>query len=152
MRMLVSLVNVELAQNGTTEAIVRDHPLDRAFDDQLGMATAARLRRLTVMAADETGEAHVLLLRFFLAGKNGLFGVDHNDVIAGIDMVGVNGLVFAAKQYGGFFSHTSDNLIVGINNIPLAFNLLGFGTKGFHREPTIKPCSERSVKDFRRYF
>jgi hypothetical protein len=131
---------------------VGNHSLDRAFDDQLGMATAATLGRLGVMPADETGVAHVLLLDFFLAGKYGLLGIDHYNVIAGIDVAGKNGLVFAAKQDGGFFRHTTDNLVVCIDNVPLAFDLLGFCTKSFHREPKIKPCRTRCVKDFRGYF
>ena len=152
MRVLGAFVNMQLANNRATEAIVRDHSLDGAFDNEFRMATAATLGRLGMMAADEARVAHVLLLRLFLAGKDRFFGVDHDNVIAGIDVAGKNGLVFAAKQYRGFFSHVSDNLIVGINNIPLAFNLLGLGTKSFHREPKIKPCRTRCVKDFRGYF
>ena len=106
----------------------------------------------TVVAADEAGVAHVLLLDFLLAGKDGFLGVDDNDVIAGVDVVGKDGLVFAAQQYSGFFSHVSDDLIVGVDNIPLAFNLLGLGTKSFHREPEIKPCRARCVKVFIGYF
>ena len=152
MRMLGALVNVQLAQNGTTKAIVRDHALDRAFDNQFGMPDAARLGGLGVMTADEPGIAHVFLLGFFLSGQDRFFSVDHNDVIAGIDVAGKNCFVFAAKQYGGFFRHTTDNLIVCIDNIPLAFNLLGLGTKSFHREPKIKPWRTRCVKVFRGYF
>ena len=128
------------------------HALDGAFDDQLGVPGAARLGRLGFVAADEAGVAHVLLLHFFLSGKDRFFSVDHNDVIAGIDMTGKNGLVFAAKQDGGFFSHTTDNLIVRVDNIPLAFHLLGLGAKSFHREPKIKPRRPGCVKDFRVIF
>ncbi len=131
---------------------MRDHALDGAFDDQLGMAAAARLGRLGVMPADEAGVAHVLLLRFFLSGKDRFFSVDHDDVIAGIDVAGEDGLVLAAKQDGGFLGHTADNLIVGVDNVPLAFHLLGLGAESFHREPEIKPRRPRCVKDFRGYF
>ena len=139
MRVLGAFVNVQLGQNGATQPVVHDHALDRAFDDQLRMATPAGLGRFGVVAADITGVAHVLLLRFLLAGKDGLFGVDDNDVIAGIDVSGEDGLVFTAKQDSGFFSHTTHDLIVGVDNVPLAFYLLGLGAKSFHREPGIKP-------------
>jgi hypothetical protein len=43
-------------------------------------------------------------------------------------------------------------LIVSVDNIPLAFNFLGLGTKSFHREPKIKPRRPGCVKDFRGYF
>jgi len=152
MRMRGALVNMQLAQDGTSEAIVRDHALDGAFDDQFGMPVAARLGCLAVMAADEARITHVFLLRVFLAGKDGFLGIDNNDVIAGIDVAGKNGFVFAAKQNGGFLSHTTDNLVVGVDNVPLAFYLFGLGAKSFHREPKIKPCRSRCVKDFRGYF
>ena len=139
MRVRRALVNVQLAESGTTEAVVRDHALDGAVDDELRMATAATLGRLGLVATDVSGEAHVLLLDFLLAGKDGFFGVDHNHVIAGIDMIRIDSFVFSAKQYSGFFSHATHDLIVGVDNIPLAFNELGLGTKGFHREPTSKP-------------
>ena len=152
MRMRGAFVNMQFANQGPTQAIMRDHAFDRTFDDQFGMAAAARLRRLAVMPADEAGVTHVFFLNLLLSGKDRFFGVDNNDVIAGIDVAGKNGLVFAAKEYGGFFSHTTDNLIVRVDNIPLAFNLLGLGAKSFHREPKIKPCRTRCVKDFRGYF
>ncbi len=67
-------------------------------------------------------------------------------MVAGIDVGGKNRLMFSAKKYGGFFSHTTDNLVVCIENIPLAFDLLGLGTKSFHREPSIKPCAPEVSK------
>jgi hypothetical protein len=54
-------------------------------------------------------------------------------------MGGEDGLVLAAQEDGGLFGHATDNLVVGINNVPLAFDLLGFGAESFHREPGIKP-------------
>ena len=152
MRMLGALVNVQLAQNGTTETVVHDHALDGAFDDELGMAGAAVLGRLGVVATDEAGVAHVFLLRFLLAGEHSFFGVDDNDVIAGVDVIGEDGLVFAAKQYSGFFRHTTDNLVVCVDYKPLAFYLFGLGAKSFHREPGIKPCSAKGVKVFCGFF
>jgi len=148
MRMLGALVNVQFAQNGATETIVRDHALDGALDDQLGMAVATGLGRLRLVAADVAGKTHVFLLNLLLAGEDGLFGVDDNDMIAGINVGGKNGLVLAAQQYSRFLGHTAHDLVIGINNVPLAFDLLGFGAKSFHREPEIKPCRTRCVKDF----
>lgn len=140
MRVLGAFVNVQLAQNGTTEAIVRDHALDGAFNDQFGMTATAGFRRFGVMSTDVAGVAHVLLLDFLLAGKHGFFGVDDNDVIAGVDVSGEDGLVLSAEEDSGFFSHTTHDLIVGVDNVPLAFYLFGLGAKSFHRESEIKPC------------
>ena len=148
MRVLRALVDVQLAENGATEAVVGDHSLDGAFDDKFGMTTATGLGRLGLVATDETGVAHVLLLDFLLAGEDGFLGVDDDDMVTGIDMGGENGFVFAAEKHGGFLSHTAYDLIIGIDNVPLTFDLFCFGAKSFHREPEIKPCRARSVKEF----
>jgi len=147
-RVLVALVDVQLGDDRAAEAVVGNHSLDGTFDNEFGMATAAGLGRLGLVATDETGVAHVLLLDFLLAGKDGLFGIDDNDVIAGIDVGGENGLVLAPEEDGGFFSHTTDDLVIGINNVPLAFDLFCFGAKSFHREPEIKPRRTSHVKEF----
>ncbi len=100
-----------------------------------------------MMAADEAGIAHVFLLDFLLAGEDRLFGVDHDDEVAGIDVAGEDGLVLAAQQHGGLFGDAADHLVFGINHKPLTFDLFGLGTKSFHREPSIKPAGARGVKD-----
>ncbi len=100
------------------------------------------------MTADEAGVAHVLLGNFLLAGEDGLLRVDHDDMVARVDVVGENGLMLAPEEDRSLFRHATDDLLVGVNDVPLAFHLLSLGTKSFHREPGIKPCRTRGVKDF----
>ena len=152
MRVFGTLVNMQLGDDRTAETIVRDHSLDGAFDDQFGMATATGLGRFGFMATNETGVAHVLFLDFLLAGKDSFFGIDHDNVIAGVDVSGEDSLVFSTQQYSGFFRNTTDNLVVRVDDVPLTINSFGLGTKSFHREPKIKPRRPRCVKDFRGYF
>lgn len=149
MRMPGALIDVKLAENGTTEAVMGNHALDGALDDQLGMAGTAGLGGFGLVPADISGVAHVLLLRFLFTGENGFFRVNNDNMITGIDVVGVDRLVLAPQEDGGLFGHTPDNLVVGIKNIPFAFDLFGFGAESFHREPKIKPRRTGSVKDFR---
>ena len=139
MRMLGAFIDVKFAKNGPAEAVVGNHALDGAFDDELGMTGPAGLGSLGLVSADVTGVAHVLLLGFLFAGEDGFFGVDNDNMVTGIDVVGIDRLVLAAQENGGLFGHTSNDLVVGIKNIPFTFDLFGFGTESFHREPEIKP-------------
>ena len=118
---------------------MRNHSFDGSFDNELGVTAATGLGRFGFMTANITGKTHIFLLNFLFSGEDGFLGVDHNHMIAGVNVSGENGLVFAAKQHGGFFGDSTDDLIVCIDNIPLTFNLFCFGAKSFHREPEIKP-------------
>jgi hypothetical protein len=145
-RMFGTLVDVQLAQDGPTEPVVGNHSLDGALEDELGVPRAAGLDAFRMVAADEAGERHVFLLRFFLAGEDGLFGVDDDDKVTGIDVRGKNGLVLAAQENGGFFGDTADDLVGRVDHMPLTFDLFGLGAKSFHREPAIKPARGGGVK------
>ena len=99
--MKIAAVNFQFPVNGAPEFVVRNHPADRAFDEQFGMARAAGAGVFCFVAADKSGEAHEALLFFFLAGKPHFFRVDHDDEIASIDVGGVDRLFFAAQKIGG---------------------------------------------------
>lgn len=125
--MFAALVNFELGENVTAEAVVREHAFDGVLDDELGTARTALFEGLGVVAADETRKAHVALGFFFFAGHANLVGIDHNDEITGVGMGGENGFLLTTHQIGRLDSNTAQDLIFGINDPPLALNLVRFG-------------------------
>ena len=101
MRMLGTLINLQLAVDCASETIVRDHSLDRTLDEKLGATLAALAEGLGLMTSDESGEAHVALLCLLLAADLDFSRIDHHDEIASVHMGCPNRLMLAAQQIGG---------------------------------------------------
>src|ERR1043166_228494 len=98
------------------------------------MAPPPVLRVLCFMAAYETGKAHERFLVFLLAREPHFLGVDYDDEIAGVDVRRVDRLFFAAQKIGCFHGDAAEDLVLGVNDPPLARNFVGFSGKRFHRE------------------
>ena len=86
------------------------------------------------MAADEAGKTHEALLLFLFAGESDFFGIDHDDEIAGIDVRREDGFFFAAQKIRRLDRDAAEDLILGVNDPPLAWNFVGFSGKSFHPE------------------
>lgn len=132
--MFGTLVNFQLAVDRASEAVVRDHSLDRALDEEFGTALAALAEGLGLVTSDESGEAHVALLGLFLAADLDFSRVDHDDEIAGVNMGSEDRLVLAAKQVGGLDGNMAEVLVLGIDHPPLAFDLGSFSGKSLHSD------------------
>lgn len=137
MRMFAAGVNFQLGVNGPTEAVVGNHSANGAFDKELRTAFTARLESLRFVTPNKPGEAHVFLGDFFFSEDLDLARVDDNDEIAGIDVRGENGFVFAAKQRRSAFGHASEHLVFRVNNPPLAGYFVGLGRKSCHKSPSF---------------
>src|SRR5438309_11316577 len=96
------------------------------------MASTARPDTLRFVAADVTGETHVIFLLFLLSGEPNLFRVDDNNKISGVDVWRENRFSFPAQQVGSFHRDAAEHLILGVNDPPLARHFDGFGGKRFH--------------------
>ena len=84
------------------------------------------------MTADISGKAHVSFLLFLFAGNAHFLGIDNNDEITGINMGGKNSFLFAAEQSRRFHRDLAKDLILRVDDPPLARNVSGFRRKGFH--------------------
>src|SRR4029453_5115858 len=93
------------------------------------------LRTLLAEAALVSAVVAVKLLFFLAARHHDAGGVDHDDVIPGVDMGGVNRLVLPLQQASSFGRHTAQNLTVGINHVPLPDDGSGGGDKRTHEIP-----------------
>ena len=87
-------------------------------------------------AALIAGMTEVGLVRQLLSRELHFFSIDNNDIIAGIDVRRVDGLILAAQDFRDLCCKTSDRLVLGVYNVPLAFNIGGFcHNRGFHVIP-----------------
>src|SRR5687767_5353543 len=99
-RVFGARVDLQLAELLHAQSVARQHALDGAANDlfrspreQVGeglLAVAARIARV----------ARVRLLLALLAPNVDLRGIEHDDVVAGIDVRGVSGLVLALEHEG----------------------------------------------------
>src|SRR5690606_24417314 len=83
-------------------------------------------------ATREAGVRVVLLVSGLGAGHTNLLCIDHDDVVAGIDVRGVFRLVFATQTGGDFGSQTTQSLASGVDDVPVALNGFRFSSKSFH--------------------
>ena len=70
------------------------------------------------------------LIQFF-AGQDDFRSIDDDDVIAGIHMGGIGGLVLATQNVRNLSGEATKHHAVCINDIPLALNVLRICHKGF---------------------
>jgi len=133
-RMLGTLVNLQLSVDRASETVVWDHSLDCTLDEKFRAAFAALAEGLGLMTADESGEAHIALLGLLLAPDLNFSRIDHHDKIAGVHMGRPDRLMLAAEQIGGLHGDMAEVLVLGIDHPPLAFNLGGFSGKSLHTD------------------
>ncbi|MNY63760.1 hypothetical protein D3C86_2007650 [compost metagenome] len=74
----------------------------------------------------------VLLVGVLLARKHGLLGVDHDDVVAIVNMRREGGFVLAAQAVRDDGSEATDNEAFGVDDDPLLLHLCRLLNEGRH--------------------
>src|SRR5690606_16834696 len=82
--------------------------------------------------ADVPGEPVVHLVGQLVAGDVDLLGVDHDDVVAGVDVRGVDRLVLAAQAARELGAQAAPRLAGGVDDVPVALDGLGPGGESLH--------------------
>jgi len=80
------------------------------------------LQGFGLQVTDVAGEAMVLLVLQLLAGNSNLVGIDDDQVIAGVNMRGVNRLVLATQAASQLGGKTAQRLAGGVNEVPVALD------------------------------
>ena len=109
-------------------------PLTAVSMTRAGWAFKCLAERLGLHVADVAGEPVIHLVGQLLAGDRDLFGIDDDQVIAGVHMRGEFGFVLAAQTAREFRAQATEGLAGGINNIPILLDAVGLGADGhgFH--------------------
>ena len=118
--------------HGAAQGTARHHTFDGEFQNGLGFLIQHFLQGQTLKMTDVTAVAVIHLILAFVSGDVNLFGVDHDDIVAGIHMWGVFGLVFAAQALGDLGSQSTKGLAVGVHDVPIAFYFGEFCTERVH--------------------
>src|SRR5665811_2058072 len=148
--MLGARVDLELANLGAAQTVAREHSLDR-LAQYLGRPSLELLaQRALAQAARVAGVAVVDLLVELVAGDRDLASVDDYDEVAGIDVRRELGLVLAAQRVGDAHGEATKVLALGVDDIPVVLDLMGFCAVGLHdtknertrRRPPGADCSK----------
>ena len=127
MGMLASGIDVKVAVEGITEAILRKHAADGVLEDALGVRGAHLGRGGLALAAGIAGVALVDLVGLFLAAEDNLLGVDDDDIVAAVDVRGVARLGLAAQDVGNAGSQATYGLSLSVNEDPFLLDGLLVG-------------------------
>ena len=134
--MLITTVDLEFVEHLAAQLVLGQHPTHGLVQDPFGspleylcggrQLTAARVTGVTLVGFPEhlLGELRVRLVSHALAAEPNPMSIQHDDIIAGIDVRRVIGTVFA-HQHGGDLSRQSANDVAsGINDKPVVSDRL----------------------------
>jgi hypothetical protein len=134
-RVFLPGVHGELPGHLATEAILGEHASDGLLHEPLGMLAMQLLVGDLPDAAGVPGVPVVDLLLGLLARQPDLPGVDHDDVVAGVEVGSVGRLVLPPKDLGHLGGHPAQHRPLGVHHVPGAADLLLLRTVGLHRSP-----------------
>ena len=131
-RVFGASVDLELFDHGVAETALREHTLDRDFESTTGVLGLHFLEGGFVDTARIAGVTVVRLLTGLFSRQLELVSVDHDDVVARIDMRRVFGLVLAAQAECDFGSKAAKHLVAAIDHVPVALYFERLGREGLH--------------------
>ncbi|CAG4884293.1 protein of unknown function [Georgfuchsia toluolica] len=136
-RMFSTRIALHFLQHCVAERPLGQHALDGFFQHafrktllQLGEVGFINSTRIA-------GVAKILLVLGLVAGHTQLIDIDHDDIVACIDVRGVHRLVFAAQALRNFSCKTSQHFVSCIDDEPVALDFMRLGRKRFHEETPI---------------
>src|SRR6185295_15323357 len=98
MWMVLTLVHFQFGVERPAESIMRDHPFDRMFNEQLWPAIPSTSSGFRLVPANKSGKTSKCLLDFLLAGQTNLFRVNDDHEVTRIDVRGEDGLPFPTQE------------------------------------------------------
>lgn len=128
MRVVGTLVDLQLVEHPAAELVLGKHASDRFPQNIFGPALQAFFGRFALLPG-VAGVSRVALLRPLIAGKNDFFAIRHDDKVPRIDMRSVRRLVLAHQNYGNIASQSADDLVGGVDMPPFGFDLSRFRYK-----------------------
>ncbi len=128
--MVGARVNLQLGEHLGRQLVLGKHPADGFLDDPF------RLLGQTVFGgldptAGVAGEPVVFLLLPLFAAESDLFGVNHDDRVAGEHVGRVGGTVLAHQNHGDVAGQPADDLVAAVDDVPVLFQLANFRQKRF---------------------
>ena len=106
---------------------MREHPLDRALDDAVGVGTQLVTDVDGLETTRVTGVAVGHLVVPLGTGQRDLAGVHDDDEVTDVHVRGVLGLVLAAEQDRGLGGESTEHHIGGVDDMPDPGDVSGLG-------------------------
>ena len=122
MRMLPACINKQFLEHLPPQAILREHALYGIFNDGFRLLSQQVARSRLALSARITRVAHIFFLVHLQARKTNLIGIDHNDVIATVNMGCIRRLVLATQNMCNAGTQTPDYLTLSVYDVPFALN------------------------------
>ena len=120
MRMLSTGIDLEFAILLAAHLGLRQHALDRLADDHIGLlAVEILVCRAGLDAAGIARVPVVGLVITLVAGEADLVSIDHDNMVATIDVRGVHRLVLAAQTVRDNRCHAAKHYALGVDDPPL---------------------------------
>ena len=117
--MFTARVDLEFRVDLPTEPVLRQHAPHGRLDHPFGMRSPDLGRRKFLQATPVPGVALVDLTLFLSTAEYDLLGIDHHDVVAGVEMRRIGRLILAAQNPGDLDRKAAQNLAFRINHNPL---------------------------------
>src|SRR5438045_9700433 len=130
--MLCAFVDLELGGHLAAKLGLGKHTLDGLLNDGFGATGEELNERLFAETAGEAGVAAIELLVRLEAGQHDLFGIDDDDVIAHIDVGGVENVELAGEDGCGLSGESAQRLAAGVEDEPLALDIFAARNGGGH--------------------
>ena len=143
MRMLRASVHLELLQHSVTKLVLGQHAAHGHHDEALRLLTQHIAESGGPEAADPAGVTAVQLVGHLGAGHLDLLAVDHDDEIPVIHMGSKFGLMLAAQAMGDLAGQTAQNLILGIDHIPVVLDVLRSRAESLHENDSVCSAPQR---------
>ena len=128
-----ALENFKLLEHLPTQGVLRKHTLDGLFQDAFGLLSQELFKIDGLQVADVTSVVMVHLVLELSARNVNFFGIDYNNVVAGVHVGSKYRLMLAAQTKRDLGSQSSEGLVGRVNYIPVALYSLGFCGNCFHR-------------------
>src|SRR4051794_18302254 len=145
MRMLAVDVDLQLAPHRFAEFGLWQHAANR-FLDQAGWVLLANVFRAFLAQSALVSAVIAIELLFFLASRHPhARRVHDDDVVAGVDVGRVDGLVLSLEETSSFCRYSTEDLALGVNHVPLPDDTPVSGDKRTHENslsafpPSLKP-------------
>ena len=135
--MLSADVHLQFLAHRTAQRVLRQHALDGMLDDALGVLGHGLGERLLLEPTREPAVTIVGLGGSLGTGDLDLVSIDDDDKVARVHMGGVLRLVLALQNLSSLGGHTTENLILSVDDDPLALNLTGLCMIRLHCFPPI---------------
>src|SRR6185295_4108413 len=119
-RMFVAREHMQLLVHLAAERALGEHALHREFNGALGMLLEELAESDGLDTTDGAGVMPVDLVVELVARDFDLSGVQHDDVVAGVNVRGERGLVLALEAHGDLRAQTAQHLVGRVDDIPVA--------------------------------